>query len=213
VPGSPLHAKHHHVVSGALAEDEEGVPGAPSGHRGGASADPRQLQSWIDQRVTVSLSILKHVAYGGSDRDAGAVTSARLELMRAGALEVAAKLWRHVFSSPPLPSAGPVSDGSGSGRQRMLLTASPGLHEMIGLLTNLVSGGCVEARSRLAMTAAGCDVPLLHSLVDMLFSVSVGGVYSNTIPTQDIRMEVMDHLARWHQNIPCLLSTADKPFR
>jgi hypothetical protein len=129
----------------------------------------------------VALSLLKHLAFHS--------TAARQALLKEGLLDALRKLWRHGL----LPAAGTGITGGGGGTLGASLasqggsqaggptaprpgstyyyyTASLALHELLGLLINMLPD-CPDARARFASEGSPT---LLQSVLSLMFEV--GGV-------------------------------------
>lgn len=171
IPASPSKS----VISAAVSV----APSAMQAHASAAGALPQHPA--LEKKVTVALSLLKHLAYRSPPT--------RTLLVRDGLLDVLRKLWKHGFkgaggSGSGHAGSGPQGGAGGSlaggsivggpapsmgGQQRYTLTASPALHELLGLLTNMVPE-CPEARAKMC----GDGSPsLLQSLLSLMFEVGV----------------------------------------
>lgn len=161
---APPRPPGHAALSAALVRSRVDVGASSSGsphvgHRqraGAAVAAGAGAAAAADERMTVCVSLLRHLAYGSA--------TAKQVLVRDGVVEVARKLWRHC-----------AAGGSGAAGA---MTPSPApslplLHELLGLLTNLLPC-CAEARARFGSEggSSGSGGPtLLQSAVEMLFAV------------------------------------------
>jgi hypothetical protein len=130
-------------------------------------------QPGLDKKVTVALSLLKHLAYHS--------TAARQALLKEGLLDAMRKLWRHGLlpatstgggsglGASAASQAGSVAGGPAVGRpgSTYFYTASPALHELLGLLINMLPD-CPEARTRLASEGSPT---LLQSVLSLMFEV------------------------------------------
>lgn len=132
----------------------------------------------LEKKVTVALSLLKHLAYRS--------VHTRGVLLREGVFRVLQGLWKHGFglsgfggrSGPGGPSSGAnggmAATGSQfqfSGEAKQHVTASAALHEALGLITNMLPS-CASARSALAEEGSPT---LLQSVLVLMFEVRLHG--------------------------------------
>ena len=150
---------------------------AGGGGRGASAVPPLSRHPAIDKRVTVALSLLKHLAYKGP--------AAKQLLTRDGLVEAVRKLWKHGFGPVVAPSStssttaaaseylsttgwGAGTTGRGMGGPTPF-TSSPALHELLGLLANMVVE-CADARAKICGEGAPT---LLQSVLGLVFEVGV----------------------------------------
>ncbi|MEW5306015.1 MAG: hypothetical protein WDW36_008519 [Sanguina aurantia] len=124
----------------AVANTPGSAVSAPRQQQPLAAAEQRQRLQVLDQKLTASLSLLKHLAL--------ASPTACSTLLHAHAVPTLRRLWRHAATA----------------------TSGSVFHELLGLLLNLAAdpaaGGC-SCRAQLAGEGAP---PLLKLITDMLFA-------------------------------------------